>query len=412
MDKRPDHRQLKRRWVRIAFLAILVVLAVVVLAIIISRFGLDEMAAIWSNDFMVYWGAARILITGGNPYDSVTMSKLQTALSPIEQPTLMMWNPPWVIALILPYALLPFEVAEWVWLVVNVMLAIICGMALWRIIAPRNDKRYLLGIIAAVAYIPTLSTIKFGQVTMLMLLGITCFLLAEQAKRDILAGGALALLLIKPHITLLLLAGVGWWALRERRWRVLCGGLAALAAASILVVLVSPEIFKHYLSFSAYLPFYLNTATLGAWLRKACGSEKQWLQLLPLVIGLGIFVGWALHHRGAWRWVHLAPRFLLASIVVAAYGWEFDQVILLPVVVALIVGGRYMGSLQRFVLFSLYVLAQIGMLVQNHFGTDPSFYYFYSLALAGLYTWQQWIIKENQLGKHVPANDQDSVLPL
>jgi hypothetical protein len=61
-------------------------------------------------------------------------------------------------------------------------------------------------------------------------------------------------------------------------------------------------------------------------------GNHAWLQFVPLLAG----AGWALFfwrgRRSCWSWsVHL-PAVLLVSLVTSAYGWLFDQSVLLPAV--------------------------------------------------------------------------------
>ncbi|MHB1357082.1 MAG: hypothetical protein ACYCZF_14025, partial [Anaerolineae bacterium] len=227
-----------------------------------------------------------------------------------------------------------------------------------------------------------------------LLVGITGFLVSIHTQRDYLAGAFLVLLTIKPHIGFLFLLAIAWWVVRKRRWGVLLGGAAALAAACAVVGLISPAVFEQYLSAAAGPPLYWRSTTLGTWLRVVFGSEQHWLQFFPPGVGIFLFVAWALRHQGEWNWPRLAPELLLASVIFAAYGWSFDYVVLLPVVVAIMAGLRTLTGRQRVVVVGLYGLTQLGVLLVNQYGIDASYYYWYPLVLAGLYVWQQKLTRE------------------
>ncbi|MHB1357080.1 MAG: glycosyltransferase family 87 protein [Anaerolineae bacterium] len=350
-----------------------------------------------SNDYLAYWGAARLAILGSNPYDAVALASVEATTCQLSQPVLMMWNPPWTIALNLPFAMLPFCTAKWVWLAVSIILMLVCGAALWNLYAPSVDHRYWLGVLLVASYLPALLTLWEGNSGPWLLLGITGFLLGVQAKRDYLAGVALALLLVKPHIVFLFIAGVGWWVLRERRWKVLLGGLAATALASALVMLFSPDIFKQYLSSAVGPQLRCNTATLGYWLRVLFGKEFLWLQFLPPVLGFILFGIWLFLRKGRWDWLHIAPVLLLASSITALFGWGHDQLALLPVVVLFMLSQKQLHVRQQFVFIGLYVLVESGMFMLTIVHASPPTYYWHSLAMAGLYVYQRFILHRQSL---------------
>lgn len=393
MDKRPDYLRLNRPVVRIALLAFLVILAILLLASQIGRLGLTKLAPNWSLDYQQYWGAARVLVAGGNPYDAVTLTKMEATTGIWIGLPVRLWNPPYTLMLALPFAALPFDLAALAWLATSALVVMVCGAALWRLFAPHGDRRYWLGMIMAIAYLPTLQTLEMGQISVWLLAGITGFLVALRARRDTLAGAALILLAIKPHVSFLFLLAIAWWIVREHRWRVLLGASATLAVACTLVGLISPAVFGQYLRAAAGLPLYWRTATLGTWLRTIFGFELYWLQLLPSVLGVIILAVWITRHREAWDWPWLLPVLLLGSTIFAAYGWSYDTMILLPVVIILISRLRTLPVREHTIMFSAYIVAQFAMLTLNQLSLEGVTYYWYPLVLAGLYAWQQGITR-------------------
>ena len=397
VDKSPVHPQLNQLWVRIILIVFLVIVACSLLAILLTRVDSTELATIFGHDYRAYSSAARVLIIQGNPYDRAQLLAMEQANGFTERAPIMVWNPPWALALFLPFAFLPFPVSTMIWLFLSALLALICGAVLWRELAPHDDRRYWLGMILAVAYMPTVQTLIIGQISLWLLVGITGFLVAMRARRDVLAGVFLILLTIKPHVSFLFLLAVAWWIVRERRWCVLLGGVAALAAACTVVGLISPAVFGQYLRPTAGSPLYWRSTTLGTWLLMVFGAEHYWLQYLPSVLGFILLVGWALLRKGVWDLPRLSPGLLLASTIFASYGWGFDQVTLLPVVVVLLARLYCMSHSQRIILLSVYISSQLGMLALNQLRIDMSYYYWYPLVLAGLYIWQLWVARRKKV---------------
>ena len=401
MKGKIDHLLVQKKG-RIAVLVALVLASTILLVIILVQSNINEIANAFGLDYCAYSSAARVLIIRGNPYDRAQLLAMEQANGFPDRVPIMVWNPPWALALFLPFAFLPFPMSTMIWLFLSALLALVCGAILWRELVPHGDRRYWLGIVLAVAYMPTVQTLKLGQISLWLLVGITGFLVALRARRDVLAGAALALLMVKPHVTFLLLVGVGWWVLRERRWRVLLGGAVTLVAACAVVGLISPAVFGQYLRPTAGSPLYVRSTTLGTWLLTVFGTEHYWLQYLPSVVGFILFVGWALRRKGGWDWQRLAPGLLLASTICAAYGWGFDQVTLLPVVVVLFGSLRTLSMRQRVVIVGLYALAQVVFLIQNQLSIDSAYYYWHPLVLAGLYMWQQSTLRaRSRTGKEL-----------
>src|SRR5215470_8091828 len=67
------------------------------------------------NDFIEYWSAARVFITGGNPYSEAEMLRIERGLGWTSPVALPMLNPPWVLPVFAPLAALPFRIAQMLW---------------------------------------------------------------------------------------------------------------------------------------------------------------------------------------------------------------------------------------------------------------------------------------------------------
>ena len=377
------HRRVDRRlWLLLALAGGLALLWLRRSALYGPGFGF-----VGSHDFIEYWSAARLLWHGGNPYDPAALLAVERAAGWPEPQPLLMWNPPWTLALVLPLALLPFRFATVVWLLLRLGLVLGSGVLLWRYFAP-GDGRYWIGLALAAGFVPGLFALQMGQISPWLLAGVVGFLWAERSRRDVLAGGALALLMIKPHVAYLFwLAALGWAWRNRRRW-VLIGWLAALIAASGLVLLFASDVFTNYLAAAARPPLYWATPTLGTWLRLFFGLERRWLQFLPSLVGGVALLAWFWRRRRRpWRWEAVAAPLVLVSALTAAFGWSLDQVVLLPVVVALVSRLRTATPARRAAMLGALGMFQLALLAQNRCQVSDVFYIWHPLALAGLYRW-------------------------
>jgi hypothetical protein len=347
---------------------------------------LGGFGAVGSQDFVAFWSGARLAIRDGNPYDAASMLAVQRAAGwPSNEPNLL-WNPPWTLAIVMPFALLPFHVATFVWLLLQLNLLLVSSFLLWRYFAPES-KRYGIGLLLAAVFVPGWFALHMGKIVPWVLAGLVGFLWAERKGRDLAAGAAMALLTIKPHLTYLFFLAALWWIWRYRRWRVPIGWLAALVAASGIVLLFNKDIFGRYLAAAANPPLYWATPTPGAWLRLLFGVERHWLQFVPSLLGVAGLVVWLWRRRGPWRWEVLAGPLLLASVATAAYTWSYDQVVLLPAVAAIVSWVRRSSRRERATVLGFLAAFQLALFVQNRGHVAEFFFVWHPWALGGLWWW-------------------------
>jgi hypothetical protein len=262
------------------------------------------------------------------------------------------------------------------------------GLVLWGYFAP-GDNRYWIGLLLALAFFPGIVALRIGQMSPWVLAGVVGFLWAQRQRRDLLAGCALALLLTKPHVAYLFGLAVLWWIWQSRRWRVLAGWVGTLAATVVLLFVLLPDAFGPYLASIPGAGRALDWAspTLGTWLRVLFGLERGWLQFVPLLVGLFGFGLWLWRRRGPWCWQDVTSPLLLASALTTPYGWSYDQVVLLPVVVDLVARQRGAPRGQQLAVVGALVAFQAGLWLLNQLGVNEVFYVWHAPALACLFWW-------------------------
>src|SRR4051812_49663660 len=83
------------------------------------------------DDFVEYWAAAKLTLDGQNPYDPEQLLPLQRAAGRDTDEAVMMWNPPWAFAAVLPLGLLDARLAQLLWLAGELAAGGDCGDPLW-----------------------------------------------------------------------------------------------------------------------------------------------------------------------------------------------------------------------------------------------------------------------------------------
>jgi hypothetical protein len=285
------------------------------------------------TDFIEYWAAGRLLLNGGNPYSPGELGDVQATVATRAAAPLIMWNPPWALSFILPFGAMSFAVSQFSWLVLNLFLILWSAQHLWRIYAETAARTFTPWLVA-LTFLPAIFALMLGQITPLILFGLTAFLYWQRKQKGLAAGGCAVLIWIKPQLCYLFWPTLLLWVWREQQWRVFLGILLAGATAAAIPVAFNPEIysayFRLYTDQGVTTPFDWAAPTLGNALRAWLAPHRSALQFAPLAVGLAWLACYWRRHRVAWNWTERLPMLLLVSVSTSAYAWTFDQIVLLP----------------------------------------------------------------------------------
>jgi hypothetical protein len=325
MTTDPSSRAARRK--RLTWLGILT--GLIVLAYELSAVTIDP--RLLADDYVEYWSAGRLNLTGGDPYAADQLLPLERAAGRMTE-VLMMWNPPYTLALVMPPALAPYPLSRLIWLLLNVLSVLVAADWLWQLYGGPARRRWLAQAVAF-TFFATVTVLRMGQIGPFLLLGIAGFLRFERDRRDGLAGACLALIAVKPHLLYLVWPALLVWAVRTRRWRAPAAAALALLAATAVALIANPRVIGQYLAATAAdSPLVWATPNFGSLLRMAFGFEIKWLQFISLAPGVAWLALYWRRHGADWRWPSHMPLLLLVSVTTAAFGWSFDLVVLLPAI--------------------------------------------------------------------------------
>jgi hypothetical protein len=342
------------------------------------------------NDFVEYWSASRLLLQGGNPYDPQQMMTVQRQLGLARNEPLLMLNPPWSLPLILPLGATTYRASQSAWLAVNflgLVLAIqLCRNFYGRSMAP--GVAWILGL----TFMPALTCVAIGQISVLVLLGVVGFIHLHQRGYQWGAGACLLLAAAKPHSVWLVWPALLCWGVQPGRRRVLFGFAAAMTCATALSLMLDPQAFQHWWSvLHSYGVMRRDVPTAWGWLMFVAGVHSAGLRFVPLALGLA-WLGWAYgKRRENWCWRERLPMLVLVSLATSLYGWYFDQVVAMP---ALFSAAQYTQSGARgrkwlaifaYVLINLLPLALVvlGYRVFAYAWTAPAWLCLYLMVTRG-----------------------------
>src|SRR5262249_29831273 len=89
-------------------------------------------SAAGSPDFVDYRAAARLLLTGENPYDPSKLLPLQKEVGwPFDKAD-MIWNPPWVFPIVLPTGWLSWSCGLLAWGALQLAVVVLSAVMIWR----------------------------------------------------------------------------------------------------------------------------------------------------------------------------------------------------------------------------------------------------------------------------------------
>ena len=306
-------------------------LAVILGAIAFLVVTLETRPQFILRDFIAYWSAGRLTVTGFNPYNPEQLFALEKEIGWNKAQPILFYNPPWTLLLLAPFSLLDYSVAVKLWLLMNLAIVLFCIDRIWCYYGGPRPYRWLAWIVG-IFFFPTIYVLLIGQIGSIILLGLIGVLHFFKKERGWLVGVCAVLVGIKPHIVYLFWIALVFWVIERRYWSVILGMVLAFLGASIMILWLNPALPAQYLFAKVNSPntlFSLQTPTFGTVLRKLWGWDKIWLQYVPPALGtMWFLVFWAKRHR-SWDWGERLPILLLVSLTTTIYTWGYDQVVLL-----------------------------------------------------------------------------------
>jgi hypothetical protein len=284
------------------------------------------------RDVVSFWIAGRQILHHANPYDSAAIRavELSAGFKDTAQ-TLIMRNPPSALLLVMPLGWFALRAGTLLWSVLLIACLILSVHMLWVMHGrPRNKLHYL-----GYAFAPALTCILGGQTALFALLGLVLFLRFHRT-RPFIAGLALWLCALKPHLFLPFAAALLLWVAVTRSYRLLSATVLALLASSLIAWRLDPLVWAQYEQMmrssgiqNEFIP------CVGIALRFAIRRSATWLQYLPAAAGCVWAIAFYWRRRATWEWTRDAAPLMLVSILVSPYGWLTDQTLVIP---ALLVG--------------------------------------------------------------------------
>jgi hypothetical protein len=280
-----------------------------------------------SRDFGIYWATGQQLAHHANPYDADAMMRLETSLNIYNgHQILYMRNPPWALPLALPLGFLGLRLAALLWSLILVACLLGSVRMLWVMHGRPEHQLHWIGY----SFAPALLCLLMGQTSLFALLGLVLFFRLH-GERPFLAGVALWLCAIKPHLLLPFGAVLLAWILVSRSYKVLAGAAAAMAASWAALYFIDPMAWAQYAQMmrtSGIQKEFLPCPSIA--LRYWVSPQTMWLPYLLPILGCTWALVYYWNRRHAWNWLKEGSMLALVSVFVAPFCWPFDQSLVIP----------------------------------------------------------------------------------
>jgi hypothetical protein len=283
-----------------------------------------------NRDFIAYWAAGQQLVHGANPYSRAAVFDLELAQAFVGRRPLIMRNPPLAFFLAWPLGFVSEQMGMVLWLLMLVGALMASVRMLWILNGRPGDRLHLLGYLFA----PALACVMAGQLGIVLLLGVMLFLYFHRS-RPFLAGSALLLCSVKPHLFIAFGAVLLAWALSRGAYRLIAGAATAIAASCVLSFGLDlhawPQYARMMLAAGIEREF---VPSLSLFFRLAVDRGELWLQFAPATAACVWAIWYFWTRRDRWNWMEHGMLLLLVSVATAPYAWFTDEVVVLPAMLA------------------------------------------------------------------------------
>jgi hypothetical protein len=279
-----------------------------------------------------------VLLGGGDPYSAAELLVVERQIGWQRAEALLMYNPPWTLAIILPFCFLPYTAARSLWFLLLALGLLYAGDWVWRNYGGLASQRWVSSI-AVLLFAPAYQALILGQISPLVLIGLVGFVSAIERKRYLPAGFFGLLIATKPHLVFLFWLVLILWIFRIRYWKLLISIGIFLAGPVLLVSVWRPSLlFDFFELVSSGRQLLWVTPTLGMLLRAITGFRATWPQFVPCILGTAAcLILWNCSWKANFSWRRYLVPILLLSTMTTLFAWAFDMVVLSPCVLILLI---------------------------------------------------------------------------
>jgi hypothetical protein len=282
------------------------------------------------RDYIEYWAAGQQLVHGADPYDRISILRLEQAKGLEADKPRISLSPPAAFLLVLPLGFVGAKTGLILWLLAEIGCLAIANWVLWLLFGRPSTRFHLFGYVFA----PTIACLMAGQLGIFFLLGVVLFLYFHQSS-PWLAGAALGICAMKPHLFLPFALALLLWALIHKAHGIAGGFLAFLLVNFGVTFGFDHQLLAQYwhMARNAGMQNIFNP-TVSVALRRLVPPHAAWLQFVLEAAACIWAVPYFWSRRNRWNWQQEGMLLLLVSVACAPYAWFTDESALLPAALA------------------------------------------------------------------------------
>ena len=338
--------------------------ALLVVAVAFAVATVAASRALWyeSTDFFCMWQGARLVASGADPYDESVWREATGGLHPNPAGGLTVGSCPgsygyplWTALLMLPFGVLPLPAAAVAWMAVSLLAVTVGSAASWRAVGGARNGLALFVTLVVTAQ-PLWLLIVYGQITgvMLGLVGLLGLFLAR--VKDVPAGIALGLLVLKPQIAGAFAPFVFLRSLRDRP-RFALASLLTLGALAVASLVVSPRWPLEWLDELGGRRLRVAGLLPTAW---GLSADLLGTQAIGIVLIAAVVLGVALIVRRVPGHLGFAALVLPISLFASPYAWSYDHLVLVfPWALCVATAARVTGAARAALLIGTALVGAI-----------------------------------------------------
>jgi hypothetical protein len=323
-----------RAWIRSLLLwgAVILMVALLTLAVYLVLIRPRGKAF----DFFTIWFGMRRVWQRQNPYGLETARAIQHEMFggyvPPGANQQGFVYPLYITCVLWPFVLLPFSLAVTIWCTMQLcalmaFLYVAAGAFHW---VPSKGELVAFALAVLLVFRYPTNAFILGQTTIFVLFCTVLGLYWLDRRRDVLAGVAFALTLIKPNLSLMLVAAVLTWGIAARRLRVVAGTGGTLAVLLGLSFAWQPNWFGWLISGVQAYAAYSNVR----WPFQQ--ASKPWIGGVVLAVIVGLCVIAVVQAVRMWTRRHTLLAFcfvvILSLVVLPQTGSYSLTLLLIPAV--------------------------------------------------------------------------------
>ncbi|MBI1800341.1 MAG: DUF2029 domain-containing protein [Chloroflexi bacterium] len=286
-----------------------------------------------ANDFYIPWRATRELVFNGrDPYSEAVARDIQLqlfgAVRAAGEHQYTFAYPLYVSLLLAPFTLLPYDAAQALWQSVLLMIV----LAAVPLVANESRAKYLLpAVLFTLLFYPTARGLILGQMAVAAFGAVVLARWGLMQGHDRIAGAALALALVKPQESYLVVALVLVWAVARRRTQLLVAFSAVIGICLLASWLWMPEWPRAFLTGAAAYAAYVGVGSpvqVASTLFGSLADPLAWAVTLALLMWLAVTL-WREARTGWPQFERLLMLTLMISQLIAIGTATTNQIVLL-----------------------------------------------------------------------------------